>query len=201
MANSTNRVIGNPRAQSIVTLTEMTTMKFVRAITTAAVLLLSGALVVGYANQDQQKERRGKSEKSQATQKQHVSTSVRGQQPQHERVQQTRRPQQQHRTRQQEVAWQQQRGWLRHGGWQGHATWQQNRARRWETEHRTWPQRGGCGGYYTAAKAIFPASIHACTELSSMPRSAVQICDSPNSLRDALLDVGSMPPFLLARVA
>jgi hypothetical protein len=45
--------------------------------------------------------------------------------------------------------WQQQRGWLQQGGgWQGHNSWQQNRAQRWSSDHRTWAQRGGYGGYY-----------------------------------------------------
>jgi hypothetical protein len=57
-------------------------------------------------------------------------------------------PQQQQRTRQQAVAWQQQQGWLQRGGWQGRQTFQQDRAGRWESEHRTWAQRGGYGGYY-----------------------------------------------------
>jgi hypothetical protein len=45
------------------------------------------------------------------------------------------------------MSWQQQRGWMRQGAWQGHSTWEQNRARHWESEHRTWAQRGGYGGY------------------------------------------------------
>jgi hypothetical protein len=45
--------------------------------------------------------------------------------------------------------WQQQRGWLQQGGgWQGHATFQQDRAQHWDSDHRTWAQRGGYGGYY-----------------------------------------------------
>jgi hypothetical protein len=52
------------------------------------------------------------------------------------------------RTRQQAAEWQQRRGWLHGGGWEGRGSWQQNRARRWEAEHRTWAQRGGCGGYF-----------------------------------------------------
>jgi hypothetical protein len=44
--------------------------------------------------------------------------------------------------------WQEQRGWLQQGGWQGRGTWQQGRAQRWESEHRTWAQRGGYGGYF-----------------------------------------------------
>jgi hypothetical protein len=47
------------------------------------------------------------------------------------------------------VAWQEQRGWLQQGGGsQGHDNFQQDRAQRWQTEHRTWAQRGGYGGYY-----------------------------------------------------
>ena len=46
------------------------------------------------------------------------------------------------------MAWQQQRGWVREGAWRGQSTWQQSRARRWESERRTWVQRGGYGGYY-----------------------------------------------------
>jgi len=34
------------------------------------------------------------------------------------------------------------------GAWQGQNSWQQNRARHWDTDHRTWAQRGGYGGYY-----------------------------------------------------
>jgi len=57
--------------------------------------------------------------------------------------------QQPQRTRQQAVAWQQQKGWLQQGGgWQGHSTFQQDRAQHWATDHRTWAQRGGYGGYY-----------------------------------------------------
>ncbi len=45
--------------------------------------------------------------------------------------------------------WQQQRGWLKTGGgWQGHSTWQQTQSQNWATDHRTWAQRGGYGGYY-----------------------------------------------------
>ena len=46
------------------------------------------------------------------------------------------------------MAWQQQRGWAQQGAWQGHSSWGQGRAQHWQTEHRTWSQRGGYGGYY-----------------------------------------------------
>ncbi|GLH72010.1 hypothetical protein GETHLI_05120 [Geothrix limicola] len=43
-------------------------------------------------------------------------------------------------------AWQTRQTW-RQGAWPAHATWQEHRAHRWESEHRTWTQRGGYGGY------------------------------------------------------
>ncbi len=46
------------------------------------------------------------------------------------------------------MAWQRQRGWLQQGAWQEHNTWQQGRAQQWGSQHRTWVQRGGYGGYY-----------------------------------------------------
>jgi hypothetical protein len=50
-------------------------------------------------------------------------------------------------TPQQARAWQEQRGWLRQGGWKAHDNWMQDRAERWSSDHRTWAQRGGYGGY------------------------------------------------------
>jgi hypothetical protein len=59
---------------------------------------------------------------------------------------QTQQPQ---RSRQQAQSWQQQRGWLKQGGgWQGHDNFQQDSSRNWNSDHRTWSQRGGYGGYY-----------------------------------------------------
>ena len=52
------------------------------------------------------------------------------------------------RTRQQAQTWQQQSGWRQGGGWQGQATFQQDRSSNWGSDHRTWGQRGGYGGYY-----------------------------------------------------
>ena len=51
------------------------------------------------------------------------------------------------RSREQARTWQQQRGWAQKGAWQGRNTWQGNRAQHWATDHRTWSQRGGYGGY------------------------------------------------------
>ena len=53
------------------------------------------------------------------------------------------------RTQAQARGWQQQRGWLQQGGgWQGNSSWQQGRASAWQSQHRTWAERGGYGGYY-----------------------------------------------------
>jgi len=106
----------------------------------------------------QPQQQRAQQTKPQQPQQQRAQ-QTKPQEPQQQRAQQTRqqRPQQQEarqqqqqpqRTRQQAVAWQQQRGWQQQGGWQGHSTWQQDRAERWDSDHRTWAQRGGYGGYY-----------------------------------------------------
>jgi hypothetical protein len=52
------------------------------------------------------------------------------------------------RTRQQAQTWQKQSSWRTDGAWQAHASWQQNRSSNWQSDHRTWAQRGGYGGYY-----------------------------------------------------
>jgi hypothetical protein len=52
------------------------------------------------------------------------------------------------RTRQQATTWQQQNGWRQDGAWQEHSSWQQDRSSNWQSDHRTWEQRGGYGGYY-----------------------------------------------------
>jgi hypothetical protein len=55
----------------------------------------------------------------------------------------------QRRTQRQVQKWQTERGWVRQGGgWQGSDGWSQNRAQQWRSQHRTWAQRGGYGGYY-----------------------------------------------------
>jgi hypothetical protein len=70
------------------------------------------------------------------------------QRSQQQTQQQVRQPQQQQRTRAAAQIWQQQRGWAQQGAWQSHTSWQQTRARNWTSDHRSWAQRGGYGGYY-----------------------------------------------------
>jgi hypothetical protein len=52
------------------------------------------------------------------------------------------------RSQAQAKSWQQQRGWQQGGGWQAQTTFQGDRAHNWASDHRTWAQRGGYGGYY-----------------------------------------------------
>ncbi|MEO7652261.1 MAG: hypothetical protein ABIZ80_17490 [Bryobacteraceae bacterium] len=68
--------------------------------------------------------------------------------PQSRQRQQQAREQPQRTQQQQAHVWQQQRGWQKAGAWQGRNSWEQHRARQWSSDHRTWTQRGGYGGYY-----------------------------------------------------
>ena len=49
--------------------------------------------------------------------------------------------------RQKSHHWQQERGWQKQGAWNGNPSWKGGRAHNWKSEHRTWSQRGGYGGY------------------------------------------------------
>ena len=96
----------------------------------------------------EQRVQQPRQERQQQEQRVQQPRQERQQQQQEQRFRQGREQQQPHRTQQQAAHWQQQRGWAQQGGWQPHSTWQQGRARRWESEHRDWGQRGGYGGYY-----------------------------------------------------
>jgi len=89
------------------------------------------------------------SQRTQQVQQQRAQQQQQRQQQQPEAQQRSilSQPQPQ-RTRQQAQSWQQQRGWLKQGGWQGHDNFQEDSSRNWSSEHRTWAQRGGYGGYY-----------------------------------------------------
>ena len=127
--------------------------------------------------QQQPQQRRQQSQQERAQQPQQRPPQERAQQPRQrppqERAQQPQQRQPQERAQQpqqarqqrppqrapeQARAWQQQKGWVKQGGWQGHANFQQNRAQHWASEHRTWSQRGGYGGYYIP-QAIFSLSF------------------------------------------
>ena len=59
------------------------------------------------------------------------------------------------RPRQEVHNWQRQAGWRQQGGWGEHRTWQEHRAQHWETDHRTWGQRGGYGGAYIPRERFY----------------------------------------------
>jgi hypothetical protein len=77
------------------------------------------------------------------------------QQQQRVQVQSQQRQQAQpQRTQQQARSWQQQKGWAQGGGSQGHVTFAQDRSQNWSSDHRSWAQRGGYGGYYIPQAAF-----------------------------------------------
>ena len=44
--------------------------------------------------------------------------------------------------------WHEGHGWHQSGAWAQHGTWQEHRSPNWQSDHRTWAQRGGYGGAY-----------------------------------------------------
>jgi hypothetical protein len=99
----------------------------------------------------QDTQRAQQASKQQATQRAQPPTrqqeTQRAQQVAPQQSQQMR--QQPQRSQQQARTWQQQRGWTQQGGgWRGNATWQGDRSQNWASDHRSWEQRGGYGGYY-----------------------------------------------------
>jgi hypothetical protein len=126
-------------------------MKLARRAGTVAVVLCVGAVFTVGAQQggqggkpDHGKRREQKSKPDEARGKHGRAQPQQAQRQQKQpRVQAApQRPEQQAR------AWQQKRGWVSQGGWQGNVSWENSRAQRWQTEHRTWAQRGGYGGSY-----------------------------------------------------
>ncbi|MCX6590035.1 MAG: hypothetical protein NTZ56_00795 [Acidobacteria bacterium] len=67
----------------------------------------------------------------------------------HGREKQERRQQQvqERRSQQQARTWQKQRTWAPQGSWPQNRGWNQHQSPQWHTQHRSWPQRGGYGGY------------------------------------------------------
>jgi hypothetical protein len=160
-------------------------MRFIRATSTAGIFLLLGTMVPVYAQHDQGdkqadsgRQEKGQPQRSQQPkQPQQKQQPQRAQQPQQQQQpQRAQRPQQQkqqqrsqqnyqppvQRSQQQARTWQQQKGWSRNGAWQGHDSWDQNRAHNWASDHRTWAQRGGYGGFYIpqASFGIYFGSQH-----------------------------------------
>lgn len=153
-------------------------MKFIRMTSAAGIFLCFGAMIPVYAqgggkqNKSEGQEKGGQTKGKQtqetgrpAQQDGPSKQEQRAQQPQErqQKQQSAKQSQQQpERTREQAQAWQQQRGWAPQGSWQGHETWQQSRAQNWSSDHRTWTQRGGYGGYYVpqASFVLYFGSQH-----------------------------------------
>jgi len=153
-------------------------MKSTRMIRAAGILLLSGAMFSlsaqrgdrgdkgdkssnkgsdsrGNGRQQQVQRQRGPQiEQQQSRQRQPQQQVQQRSQPQSRQQQAVRQPQQQfgqrqpQRSQQQARSWQDRRGWQQQGSWRGAQTWDQSRARSWTSDHRSWSQRGGYGGYY-----------------------------------------------------
>jgi hypothetical protein len=142
-------------------------MKIVRIIHTAALVFVASTIVPGFAQRDQQEQRaqRSQAEPQLGQRAQQQPNGPRADVPQRTLpsqpapVQRAQRGDQrgqgnypsQQRAQQQAAAWQQQRGWAQNGAWAAHNNWQQSRAQHWQSDHRTWSQRGGYGGYYIPA--------------------------------------------------
>jgi hypothetical protein len=128
-------------------------MKLVRVVSTAFLLfVLLGATAFGYAQQEQQSEKQGKPEQQAEPEKPKGKQQQqdKGKQQQQQRAQQQEKgkqqQQQQQRAQQQqqpERRQQQQRAPLS----EHRKVWPQYRAHNWESEHRSWQQRGGYNGY------------------------------------------------------
>ena len=137
--------------------------RIARGTGTAAVILFFGTMAPLYAQHEGEGEKQAKPEKSapeharqpqqrqearpQPQQQQHARQEAKPQPQQQQHARQEARPQPQ-RTQQQARTWQQNKGWAQQGAWQAHNSWQQYRTQNWSSDHRTWAQRGGYGGYY-----------------------------------------------------
>ena len=141
-------------------------MKSLRVMSMAPLVLLFGTFVQVYGQQEKRDEKQQgqhaqqPQQQAQPQQRQQQSQRNQGLGNQQQRAQYQQPAQQGNpngqqrsyappqRTQQQAQVWQQQSGWRQQGGWQGHDTWQQDRSSNWQSDHRTWEQRGGYGGYY-----------------------------------------------------
>ncbi len=131
-------------------------MKIIRITATAILSLLLGIAAPSYGQQEQQREKQGRPEQQQgkheqAKPEQRQNAQRQQQQNQGKQHQQAQQQHQQNQNKQQQ-AQQQQRGneqhrptQEKHRGQQN--AWQQHRARSWQSDPRTWQQRGGYNGY------------------------------------------------------
>jgi hypothetical protein len=144
-------------------------MKIIGIISTAALSLLLGIAAPAYAQHEQQGEKQDHPAQQQkdAQAQQHAQPQQQHAQPQQRAQQQhNAQPQEQHAQPQQRAQQQpkqdqnkqtQQRAQQQRGNQQPQRTqeqqrvqqsaWQQHRSQNWQSDHRTWQQRGGYNGY------------------------------------------------------
>jgi hypothetical protein len=128
-----------------ITVMEATLMKLSGLISTGVLLLVLGAVAPTYAQQEQneqdakhpRQEQQAKPEKQQQDQNRQQQQHAQQQQQDQNKQQQQRQQQVNRPSRQEQHA---------HEGEQ-RAAWQGDRAHNWQSEHRTWQQRGGYNGY------------------------------------------------------
>jgi hypothetical protein len=134
-------------------------MKRFGGISTGVLLfVLFGATAFGYAQHEQQTENQGKPEKQAKPEKQKGKQQQQDQNKQQHAQRQQRQDQnkqeqhvqqqRQNQKKQEQHARQQQPERTQRASLSEHRkVWQQHRAHSWESEHRTWQQRGGYNGY------------------------------------------------------
>ena len=138
-------------------------MKPIRLISTGALLFLLGTVAPTYAQQEQH-EQEAKPEKQQqqakpeqqqrAQQQQQAKPEKQQQQAKPAKQEQQQQPKQQQRAQQQQQSQNRQEQRPQQANrpspqqmQQQQAAWQGHRAQNWQSEHRTWQQRGGYRGY------------------------------------------------------
>jgi hypothetical protein len=120
-------------------------MKAMRITSTAILCLLLGVAAPVYAQQEQHGEKQDHPEQQQSK---HEHAQQQQRQDQNKQQQHAQQQQRQDQNKQQA---RQQRGNEPHRTQQQQrvqqSAWQQHRARNWQSDHRTWQQRGGYHGY------------------------------------------------------
>jgi hypothetical protein len=137
-------------------------MKPVGLIGTGVLLLLLGTVAPTYAQQEQHdqdarpQEQQAKPEKQQQAKgqqgQQHKQQQAKGQHEQQQKHQQQAEGQHEQQQKQQQQEHQQQANRPSQQQQHGHESeqrvvWQEHRAHHWQSEHRSWQQRGGYNGY------------------------------------------------------
>ena len=139
---------------------EITPMRVIRITGTAILSLLLGIAAPAYAQHDQQGEKQDhpqqqtKQEQAKPEQQQHAHQQQHAQQQRQDQNRQQQAQQQRQSDQRQQPA---QHAQQQHGNDQPQrnheqqrverSAWQEHRSQRWDSDHRTWQQRGGYNGY------------------------------------------------------